>query len=183
MIEHIDLFPSKIFLSNMESERLHSYNYIQKLQAFKQEGLLQDVQNCGSLLSEPNLQEVPVFRELVLNLNNIGNDIARTMGYEFQVELAKMWGSYSGPGAFSWKKSYGGVFNGILYLQANESSGDLVLTNPVSMEHIHISREEDKKITPRPMLLCVTPAWMETYEEPNRSEEDKIAIRFNFGVR
>ena len=77
------------------------------------------------------------------------------------------------------------ALSAVLYLKAPEKCGNLVFRNPTPALHYPIDDAIDHfggtySIKPKVGLLCVFPAYLEHYVEPNMSDEERICISLNF---
>ncbi len=83
------------------------------------------------------------------------------------------------------------LISGTFYVKTNKDTGDIVFTNPNSMES-YVKKEYIKEYnqsnsnvwwyTPQNNILILFPSWLKHQVEPNQSEEDRISISFNINV-
>lgn len=83
------------------------------------------------------------------------------------------------------------VISGCFYIKAPKDCGNLVLQNPNSriacfeenFNRINPLIYSHYDIVPEENMIYMFPSWIEHYVEPNRSDEDRISMAFNIGVK
>ena len=80
------------------------------------------------------------------------------------------------------------MFSGVYYLKQPEDGGNLLVYNPLMNVHGYLTKNPRGKypgisqgatIKSREGEIIIFPSWLEHSTEPNKSDEDRIAISFN----
>jgi uncharacterized protein (TIGR02466 family) len=91
----------------------------------------------------------------------------------------------------------GHFISGVLYVKCPDNCGNIVFTDSSAqirdsyMYNLGLIGKLPKnnvflrqwQYTPKEGLLLMFPSWLEHYVEPNESDEDRISIAFNIGVK
>tara|TARA_E500000318_G_C3463359_1_gene173562 strand:+ start:100 stop:684 length:585 start_codon:yes stop_codon:yes gene_type:complete len=81
------------------------------------------------------------------------------------------------------------IFSGVLYLQCNNESGNLVFPHPAANHVYHFNDDTVEehnhmnssffKTPPQEKKLIIFPSYASHYVEPNNSDSDRISLSFN----
>lgn len=84
------------------------------------------------------------------------------------------------------------VISGVFYVKVPENSGQIVFVNPNPLVDVYLMDKVEKsnqlnsglwKLTPIENWLLFFPSWLSHYVLPNESDETRISIAFNIGVK
>ena len=139
--------------------------------------------NIGGWQSSDDLNvTMPVLRELISAINDIANDIVKDFGCR-EVCIKEMWANINNHKDHNANHIHGGILSGVFYLKVPANSGRLILCNPAVRSDGHILRAKNFPIQPENLACIFFPSWLEHYVEPNLSDQSRISISFNIGVK
>ena len=178
-----DVFSTPIWGFVLDNEHYHAMDYVDYILDMKanNESLYKSNFNNG-WHSRCDLFEHSIFKELGRSLLNIATDILRPY-IEDELEFLEMWAMVNNRHSYNAHHVHEGVLSGVFYLQAPKDSGRLILCNPAVRSHSHQIRCKDFPIEPEKLALIMFPSWLEHYVEPSQTDEERIAISFNIGIK
>jgi uncharacterized protein (TIGR02466 family) len=132
--------------------------------------------------SECNLFEHGIFKELSSQLLGIATDVAKPY-VQGEFKFLEMWAMVNTRYSYNAHHIHEGVLSGVFYLQTPKDCGRLILCNPAVRSHSHPIRCKDFAIEPDRLALIMFPSWLEHYVEPSQTDEERIAISFNIGIK
>lgn len=175
-----NIFQVPIWGYILNSEKYHSYNYLQTILKLRESIPSVTKSNQGGWQSNDTLHEVPVFREFLNTVNTACNQSIQEFKPGSQkIRVTEMWANINGPGCYNHHHTHSGVISGVFYLQVPENSGKLVLVNPSVRSDGHYLRVPNYMVTPSNLACIMFPSWLEHYVEPNLSDSERISISFN----
>jgi len=133
--------------------------------------------NFGGFQSRDNLNEEPIFQELVETLTVMAQD-----SLSKKLRLTELWANVNHYKDFNGAHTHGGYVSGVFYLATPENSGNLVLCNPNVRSDVTLFRSDNYCIKPQELACIIFPSWLEHYVEPNLSDEPRISMSFNFEI-
>lgn len=172
------IFPIKIWGFILNNQKYESVDYINIIEKLELTEPSQKRSNFGGYQTHEHLNKLPIFRELVVSLENITSEC---LG--FPTMITEMWGNINYKHCFNRPHIHGETLAGVFYLKVPENSGRLVLCNPAVRSEGKFVRESDYSITPKDFSLIIFPSWLEHYVEPNLSNEKRISISFNAAIK
>lgn len=166
----------------LKEEKYHVFNYIEEIEELRANSL-DKIKYGTTYESDLNLQENGVFRELIENLTNIGNNIVLDhFKLEKKLIMSHMWANVNTHMGFNYGKMNTGFLTGILHLKVDNDTGSLMFTNPFTHYNTLGVVLSDMEIKPEPLSCFIFPSWLEYYVMPNLSTESRISISFNFNL-
>ena len=97
--------------------------------------------------------------------------------------LQAMWANINTKGNYNGQHTHEGELSGVFYCQVPENSGKLILVNPAVRSYISVIRNSNFPINPERLALIMFPSWLEHYVQPNESNDPRISISFNIGIK
>lgn len=169
------------FVMNNQQYQLQDYiDYI--IEMAKKEPTVKK-SNFGGWQSRDNIHETEgIFRELTSSINSIANDILSQYGCE-STEIKEMWANINSKYCYNGAHTHSGIISGVLYLQTPLKCGKLILVNPAIRSDGHFFRNSNYGIKPEKLACIMFPSWLEHYVEPNESDDLRISMSFNIGVK
>ena len=107
------------------------------------------------------------------------------------LNLSSLWINISPPNAYQEPHKHTTyhrkqLFSGVLYIEVQDNSGDLILVNPVEdllgLMPFSNSIIPRHKIKPQNGLIVCFPSWMEHYTNQNKTNTNRISISWNIEV-
>ena len=139
--------------------------------------------NMGGFQTRDNLQEDGIFQEFNQSLLLMCKGIINEYHKEIDIYIDGMWGNINQKGDFNAHHVHSGVLSGVFYCQVPKDSGKLILVDPAVRSHGNLIRNNNYGIVPERLALIVFPSWLEHYVEPSQSDETRISISFNIGIK
>jgi len=141
--------------------------------------------------STTNMHELPQFKKLVDMLYACQKTIYEQEHYESEPFLGNMWANINPPGGYNQSHLHpNSLFSGAYYVKAQPNSGRLSLMDPrPGVQQCMPNRKKGKLprelwretyYDPIPGRLIMFPSWMWHKVEPNKSNDIRISVSFNF---
>lgn len=128
------------------------------------------------------LTKIAEFSDLFQNIGKSIADALSKYGDErkvTQVKFKEAWGNVNPPNTNIGEHLHIGCdYSGILYLDANEKSGNINFRDP-RLHYEVIYQTMDFSVAPKTGRCVIFPAWMRHSVDINRSNKDRIGIAFN----
>lgn len=167
----------------LNDHKYQSSNYIECLDILESNEPSTRKSNFGGYQTRDNLHETePVLKEWIGAIEKIGNKIISEYGGS-QLRMTELWGNINYKYNHNGAHTHGGILSGVFYLQTPQNCGKLVFCNPAVRSDGHILRASNFPIVPEQLALIVFPSWLEHYVEPNLSDQRRISLSFNLGVK
>jgi uncharacterized protein (TIGR02466 family) len=186
------LFPQFIYsnIVNIDCEQLKKYCYDKKNNT---EGVIRS--NVGGWHSEDLNDENVFFTHIKSDLKKLA-DILQIPHLSFK--LLQFWVNINQKNNFNIQHQHPSSFlSGVLYVKVPKNSGKIVFLDP--SKNIRYCYEQywgisnslplnnvfskEWSYSPIEKQLILFPSWLEHYVQPNMSDEERISIAFNIGVK
>ena len=135
--------------------------------------------NKGGFQSSDDLHAHGIFQEFNRSILSACQSILP----DKKIYLQTMWANINEHGDFNMPHVHEGVLSGVFYCKTPENSGRLILQDPAVRSNAHLIKNSDFAINPKKLALIVFPSWLEHYVEPSQSEELRVSISFNIGIK
>jgi len=135
--------------------------------------------NRGGFQSKDDLHKHGIFQEFKRSILNVCQSILP----DKQIYMQSMWANINEHGDFNMPHVHEGVLSGVFYCKAPENSGRLILQDPAVRSNSHLIKNHDFAINAEQLALIIFPSWLEHYVEPSESEELRVSISFNIGIK
>lgn len=178
-----ELFSTPIWGFMLHDHAYQSHDYIQAIFDMRECQPTAEKSNMGGYQTHEDLHRLPIFREFVDLLENLGSRCASNrLDRTVRVNVTEMWGNINTPNSSNAAHTHSGDLSGVVWLHFPENSGRLVLINPAVRSDSRPFRSPNYPITPQRMGCIIWPSWLEHYVEINRSTEERVSISFNMTV-
>ena len=137
----------------------------------------------GGFQTRDNLQEDGIFQEFNQSLLRMCKSIIDEYNNSADLYIDGMWGNINQRGDFNAHHVHSGVLSGVFYCQVPKDSGRLILVDPAVRSHASLIKNKNYPIIPERLALIVFPSWLEHYVEPSATDETRISISFNIGIK
>lgn len=161
----------------LNRENYHLKDYVEYVLELEKNETSIVKSNFGGFQSRDNLNEEPIFQELVETLTTMAQD-----SLSKKLRLTELWANVNHYKDFNGAHTHGGYVSGVFYLATPENSGNLVLCNPNVRSDVTLFRSDNYCIKPQELACIIFPSWLEHYVEPNLSDEPRISMSFNFEI-
>tara|TARA_R100001143_G_scaffold25564_1_gene25823 strand:- start:234 stop:818 length:585 start_codon:yes stop_codon:yes gene_type:complete len=141
--------------------------------------------------SDTNMHTLPVFKSLVDELFKMQAEICEEEWLTGDAHMGNMWANINPPGGYNRPHLHpNSHFSGAYYIKAPQNSGHIVLNDPRAGAHMVMPNRKKGKPPPRlwrevhvaPLegRIIMFPAWLWHCVEPNKSNDIRISVSFNF---
>ena len=178
-----NIFFTPIWGFILNDQQYQSQDYIEYILAMAEKEPSQKKSNFGGWQSRDNIHETEgIFREFSSSLSKIANNILSEMNCQ-PVEVKEMWANVNSKYCYNGAHTHSGILSGVFYLQTPKNSGRLILINPAIRSDRHFIRVSNYPIVPEKLACIMFPSWLEHYVESNLSDDLRLSISFNIGVK
>ncbi len=147
--------------------------------------------NVNGWHSTTEMHKMPVFKPLVNELFLMMNDIWKEEWLDREPMLGNMWANINPPGGYNRPHVHpNSLFSGVYYVKGNKESGTLSMNDPrPGVQTVMPSRKPGKPpkhlwrevhLDPVPGRIIIFPAWLWHCVEPNKTNDIRISVSFNF---
>ena len=147
--------------------------------------------NVNGWHSTTEMHKMPVFKPLVNELFLMMNDIWKEEWLDREPLLGNMWANINPPGGYNRPHVHpNSLFSGVYYVKGNKESGTLSMNDPrPGVQTVMPSRKPGKPpkhlwrevhLDPVPGRIIIFPAWLWHCVEPNKTNDIRISVSFNF---
>ena len=141
--------------------------------------------------SHTNMHTKPEFAKLTKALHEAQFKIYKEEHLDSEPFLGNMWANINYPGGFNRPHLHpNALFSGVYWIKAPEKSGSLMLYEPRPGAQCTMPNRKEGKLppelwrevhyTPRAGTILMFPAWLWHEVQPNKSQDIRISISFNF---
>ena len=147
--------------------------------------------NVNSWHSTTEMHKIPVFQPLVNELYKMQEEIYQEEWLDRRPKLGNMWANINYPGGYNRPHVHpNSLFSGVYYVKSNKESGTLSMNDPrPGVQTVMPSRKPGKPpkhlwrevhLEPVPGRIIMFPAWLWHCVEPNKTNDIRISVSFNF---
>jgi len=137
--------------------------------------------NKGGFQSKDDLHTHSIFQELNRDILSACKSILSFP--DKNVYMQSMWANINEHGDFNMPHIHEGVLSGVFYCKTPENCGRLILQDPAVRSNVSLIKNSDFAVNPEELALIIFPSWLEHYVEPSQSEELRVSISFNIGIK
>jgi len=164
------------------------------LERSKSEGRVQSNQNGWQSDNIYDTSEIPNISNLIKTIEMYSKNIFQDYGVkkEINLEIDSSWININFPGSYNTYHIHPNcALSGIYYANAPKNSGSIIMHNNSIMGFINESyldatnKDTYRTVTYEPIngRVIIFPPWLPHSVETNNSNEDRVSIAFNFGVK
>ena len=183
-------FPTPIYIANLNEPGLNE-QLERDITAWanKDKGLNRT--NVNGWHSPTNMNELPEYKKLVDILYQAQRTIYDQEQLDSEPYLGNMWANINPPGGMNRTHIHpNSLWSGVYYVKAPKESGHLKVEDPRSVGLMSRPRmkpgEQPSRLwrethyEPFPGRLIMFPAWLTHCVDPNKSNDIRISVSFNF---
>ena len=141
--------------------------------------------------SHTNMADLPEYKKLVSMLYACQKTIYEQEHYESEPVLGNMWANINPPGGMNRAHIHpNSLWSGVYYVKALPNSGHLKIDDPRAAASMSRPRQKsgaqpsrlwrEAHFEPIAGRLIMFPAWLTHCVDPNKSNENRISVSFNF---
>jgi len=177
-----NLFETPIWGFVLSDQNLQTLDYSEYILDLADTEYSEKKSNIGGWQSRDNLYQDPIFQEF--NQAIVG--VAKSVLQEYtqrEPYIQSMWANVNTKDNYNGQHAHEGELSGVFYCQVPENPGKLILVNSAVRSYISVVRNKNFQINPERLALIMFPSWLEHYVEPNQSDDPRISISFNIGIK
>ena len=184
-------FPTPIYIKDLPNvDQLNSY-LEQKIIQWSQQDKGVSKTNAGGWHSATDMNQKEEYNVLTKELFNMQDEIFKKEFLTQKPVLGNMCANINGPGNFNRPHLHpNALFSGVYWIKTPINSGNLMLYDPRPGVHTTMPNRKEGKLPPQlwrevhyePKAgRCIMfPAWLWHEVQPNRSNDTRISVSFNF---
>ena len=141
--------------------------------------------------STTDMATKPEYQELITELMRMQKEIYEHEHLDRHARLGNMWANINPPGGMNQPHIHpNALFSGVYYVKSNPKAGRLKIYDPRPGAQINMPTRKlgdpgkdlwrDANIEPIPGRIIMFPAWLWHSVEPNKSDNTRISVSFNF---
>jgi len=147
--------------------------------------------NIDGWHSQTNMNELPEYKKLVDVLYEAQRTIYEQEHLDSEPYLGNMWANINPPGGMNRAHMHpNSLWSGVYYVKAPKNSGHLKINDPRSVAAMSRPRQKpgeapsrlwrETNYEPITGRLIMFPAWLDHCVDPNKSNDIRISVSFNF---
>jgi uncharacterized protein (TIGR02466 family) len=147
--------------------------------------------NTNGWHSTTDMHQKEEYKELVNLLFQNQFDIYKHECLDSEPILGNMWANINPPGGYNKPHIHpNSLWSGVYYIKAPENCGNLVLEDPKSIalmvmprrKQVQLPLHSHRTLNYKPLAgrLIMFPSWLNHWVEPNKSDDIRISVSFNF---
>ena len=147
--------------------------------------------NVDGWHSETNMHTKIEYKPLVDELFKMVYEVFNEEWLDGRVKIGNMWANINPPGGYNQPHVHpNSLFSGVYYVKTPPNSGQLVCSDPrPGIQTCMPNRKKgeppkhlwrDLHLQPKENRAIVFPAWLWHSVQPNKSNENRISVSFNF---
>ena len=184
-------FPTIIYIKDLpNANELNSYLEKHIVEWSNQDKGVEKT-NVNGWHSQTDMNNKKEYEPLIKELFTMQNEIIQEEHLDIEPKLGNMWANINPPGGYNQMHLHpNSLFSGAYYIKASPNSGRLGLMDPrpgvqqlmPSRKKVQLPRElwRETYYDPVPGRIIMFPAWMWPKVEPNKSNDTRISVSFNF---
>ena len=183
-------FPTPIYIANLNEPGLNE-QLERDITAWanKDKGLNRT--NVDGWHSPTNMNELPEYKKLIDILYEAQRTIYEQEHLDSEPYLGNMWANINPPGGLNRAHMHpNALWSGVYYVKAHPDSGHLKVDDPRAAASMSRPRQKsgptpsrlwrETSFEPKAGRLIMFPAWLTHCVDPNKSNDNRISVSFNF---
>ena len=184
-------FPTIIYIKDLPNpEGLNSYLEKHIIEWSNQDKGVNKT-NVNGWHSQTDMNHRKEYEPLIKELFTMQNEVTQEEHLDIKAKLGNMWANINPPGGYNQSHLHpNSLFSGAYYVKALPNSGRLSLMDPrPGVQQVMPTRKPGKLprelwretyYNPVPGRIIIFPSWMWHKVEPNKSNDIRISVSFNF---
>ena len=185
-------FPTMVYIKDLPNAVELNQYLEEKIIKWSQEDKGVDKTNAGGWHSQTDMNFKKEYGPLCKELFDMQAEIFKKELLTKKPVLGNMWANINYPGCYNRPHLHpNALFSGVYWIKAHPNSGNLMLYDPRPGLHVSMPSRE-KKVSfppelwrevhyqPRAGTIIMFPAWLWHEVLPNKSNEPRISVSFNF---
>ena len=184
-------FPTMIYIKDLPNpEKLNQYLEPKIIQWSQQnKGVAKT--NAGGWHSTTDMNTKKEYNPLTIELFNMQEEIFKKENLSRKPVCGNMWANINGPGNYNRPHLHpNSLFSGVYWVKTPKNSGNLMLYDPRPGIQMTLPNRKDGKLPPeywrevhyepKAGRCIMFPSWLWHEVKPNKSNDTRISVSFNF---
>jgi uncharacterized protein (TIGR02466 family) len=184
-------FPTMIYIKDFpDSEKLNQY-LEPKIIQWSQQDKGEQKTNAGGWHSKTNMNQKEEYNPLTRELFNMQEEIYQKEHLSLKPVCGNMWANINGPGNFNRPHIHpNSLFSGVYWVKTPQKSGNLMVYDPRPGVQMTMPNRKEGKLPPelwrevhyepKAGRCIMFPSWLWHEVKPNKSNDTRISVSFNF---
>ena len=184
-------FPTMIYIKDVpDSENLNKY-LEPKIIQWSQQDKGEQKTNAGGWHSKTNMNQKEEYNPLTRELFNMQEEIYEKEKLSRKPVLGNMWANINYPGCFNRPHIHpNALFSGVYFIKTPQKSGNLMVYDPRPGVQMTMPNRKEGKLSPelwrevhyepKAGRCIMFPSWLWHEVKPNKSNDTRISVSFNF---
>jgi uncharacterized protein (TIGR02466 family) len=184
-------FPTMIYIKDFpDSEKLNKY-LEPKIIQWSQQDKGEQKTNAGGWHSTTDMNKKEEYNPLTIELFNMQEEIFKKENLSRKPVCGNMWANINGPGNYNRPHLHpNSLFSGVYWVKTPKNSGNLMLYDPRPGIQMTMPNRKDGKLPPeywrevhyepKAGRCIMFPSWLWHEVKPNKSNDTRISVSFNF---
>ena len=183
-------FPTPVYIADLNDQSLNQ-QLEQDITTWSNRDKGLNRTNVNGWNSPTNMNELPEYKRLVDLLYEAQRTIYEQEHLDSEPFLGNMWANINPPGGMNRAHIHpNSLWSGVYYVKAHPDSGHLKVDDPRAAASMSRPRQKsgptpsrlwrETNFEPKAGRLIMFPAWLTHCVDPNKSNENRISISFNF---
>jgi uncharacterized protein (TIGR02466 family) len=177
-----NLFETPIWGFMLNDQNLQTFDYTDYIIGLRENEYTQTKSNMGGWQSRDNIHEDAIFQEFNQSIISAAKGILKDYT-QLEPYIQSMWANINLKGDFNAHHTHEGELSGVYYCNVPEKSGKLILVDPKVRSYVSAIKSSNFPIQPERLALIIFPSWLEHYVQPSQSDDFRISISFNIGIK
>ena len=184
-------FPTMIYIKDLPNpEKLNQYLEPKIIQwSHQNKGVAKT--NAGGWHSTTDMNTKKEYNPLTIELFNMQEEIFKKENLSRKPVCGNMWANINGPGNYNRPHLHpNSLFSGVYWVKTPKNSGNLMLYDPRPGIQMTMPNRKDGKLPPeywrevhyepKAGRCIMFPSWLWHEVKPNKSNDTRISVSFNF---
>ena len=184
-------FPTIIYIKDIPNALQLNQYLEQKIIQWSQQDKGVAKTNAGGWHSETDMNKKEEYNPLTKELFNMQDEIYQKEFLDFKPVLGNMWANINYPGGYNRPHLHpNSLFSGVYWIKTPINSGNLMLYDPKPGSQMTMPNRKKKQLPsqlwrevhyePVAGRCIMFPSWLWHEVQPNRSNDIRISVSFNF---
>ena len=184
-------FPTIIYIKDIPNALQLNQYLEQKIIQWSQQNKGVSKTNAGGWHSETDMNKREEYNPLTRELFNMQEEIYPKENLSRKPACGNMWANINYPGCFNRPHIHpNSLFSGVYFVKTPQNSGNLMLYDPRSGVQMTMPNRKEGKLSPelwrevhyepKAGRCIMFPSWLWHEVKPNKSNDIRISVSFNF---
>ena len=184
-------FPTMIYIKDLPNALQLNQYLEQKIIQWSQQDKGEQKTNAGGWHSKTDMNKKEEYNPLTKELFNMQDEIYQKEHLSLKPVLGNMWANINYPGNFNRPHIHpNSLFSGVYFIKTPQKSGNLMVYDPRPGVQMTMPNRKEGKLSPelwrevhyepKAGRCIMFPSWLWHEVKPNKSNDIRISVSFNF---